>query len=292
MTPEADGGQGGAQDDEVQPLRLTGAAAPGSPPEARRRRWRRAAVALAALPLAPIVAGFVIPAASNGGAAPAAGRYRPVAAAPSPGPSSSGALPRGRGALVAVLTAPAVMRRAPGGPPLHRIGRRTPFGSPTALWVVALRPGWLGVVSQLAGNGHLGWIPRSNVQLARVDWELRVSLSARQLTVLHGGTAVKRYTVAIGRPSAPTPTGRFAVTDRLDTGDPTGPYGCCIVALSALSPHAIQGWVGGNRIAIHSTPDTSSIGQAVSHGCVRLTLTEGRWLLGRIPLGTPTLIGA
>ena len=110
------------------------------------------------------------------------------------------------------------------------------------------------------------------------------------LTVLHNGKAVERYTIAVGAPTSPTPTGRFAVTDRLTTGDPQGPYGCCILALSALAPHAIQGWSGGNRIAIHSTPETSSIGQPVSHGCMRLTLAEGRWLLDHIPLGTPTVI--
>jgi lipoprotein-anchoring transpeptidase ErfK/SrfK len=156
--------------------------------------------------------------------------------------------------------------------------------------VVKRVPGWLGVVSPLAGNGRLGWIPRSAAQLIPVLWELKVSLSARRLTVRYNGATVQRYTVAIGRPVAPTPTGRFAVTDRLTTGDPTGPYGCCILALSAHSPHAIQGWGGGNRIAIHSTPDTSSIGQPVSHGCIRLTVAEGRWLLAHVPLGTPTLI--
>jgi lipoprotein-anchoring transpeptidase ErfK/SrfK len=105
-----------------------------------------------------------------------------------------------------------------------------------------------------------------------------------------GGRIVARYKVAIGAPASPTPTGRFAVTDRLKTGDPSGPYGCCIVALSAKAPHAIQGWNGGDRIAIHSTPETWSIGQAISHGCLRLTLAQGRWLLAHIPLGTPTLI--
>jgi lipoprotein-anchoring transpeptidase ErfK/SrfK len=146
------------------------------------------------------------------------------------------------------------------------------------------------VVTTQGGNGKVGWIPLSAVSLDRVNWELKVSLSARRLTVLKGGRVVKRYTVAIGQPAAPTPTGRFAVTDRLTTGDPAGPYGCCILALSARSPHAIQGWDGGNRIAIHSTPEVSSIGEAASHGCLRLTLAEGRWLLGHVPLGTPTVI--
>jgi lipoprotein-anchoring transpeptidase ErfK/SrfK len=128
--------------------------------------------------------------------------------------------------------------------------------------------------------------------LGRVTWELKVSLRARRLTVLEDGKVRARYTVAIGRPDAPTPTGRFAVTDRLLTGNPAGPYGCCILALSAHSPHAIQGWTGGDRIAIHSTPDLASIGEAESHGCVRVTLPEGRWLLSHIPLGTPTLISS
>jgi lipoprotein-anchoring transpeptidase ErfK/SrfK len=109
--------------------------------------------------------------------------------------------------------------------------------------------------------------------------------------VIEDGEVRQRYTIAVGGPDAPTPTGRFAVTDRLATHDPTGPYGCCILALSAHSPHAIQGWSGGNRIAIHSTPDTASIGQPVSHGCMRLTLAEGQWLLSHIPLGTPTFVG-
>jgi lipoprotein-anchoring transpeptidase ErfK/SrfK len=167
---------------------------------------------------------------------------------------------------------------------------KTQFGSPQALWVVRQSPGWLGVISSDAGNGRIGWIAAGDASLTRVTWELRVSLRDRQLTVLDNGKTVQRYTVAIGRPTAPTPTGRFAVTDRLQTGDPSGPYGCCILAISAHAPYAIQGWSGGDRIAIHSTPDSSSIGQPVSHGCVRLTLAEGRWLMNHIPLGTPTII--
>jgi lipoprotein-anchoring transpeptidase ErfK/SrfK len=112
------------------------------------------------------------------------------------------------------------------------------------------------------------------------------------VTVIENGKVQQRYTIAVGAPNSPTPTGSFAVTDRLETGDPGGPYGCCILALSANAPHAISDWDGGNRIAIHSTPETSSIGLPVSHGCMRLTLAEGQWLLKHIPLGTPTLISA
>jgi lipoprotein-anchoring transpeptidase ErfK/SrfK len=158
------------------------------------------------------------------------------------------------------------------------------------MWVERSSGNWLGVATPVAGNGRVGWIPKSAASLKRVHYEVKVSLSQRRVTVLLHGRQIERYLVAVGMPSAPTPTGNFAVTDRLSTGDPSGPYGCCILALSALAPHVIADWSGGNRIAIHSTPETSSIGHNVSHGCMRLTLPEGQWLITHIPLGTPVII--
>ncbi len=249
-------------------------------------------VVAAALPLIPIVVGLAITSGGAGAARVPPASYRPLATTPPSQVAPAQALPSGDGAVVALVHGSTTMRDHPGGRPLDRLGPRTEFGSPTALWVIAQAPGWIGVVSPLAGNGRTGWIARAAVSLGRVDWELKVSLSQRRLTVLDAGRAVERYTVAVGRPSAPTPTGRFAVTDRLAPADPSGPYGCCILALSAVAPHAIQGWNGGSRIAIHSTTETATIGQPVSHGCLRLTLAEGRWLLAHIPLGTPTLISS
>ncbi|MGH2855989.1 MAG: L,D-transpeptidase [Solirubrobacteraceae bacterium] len=217
-----------------------------------------------------------------------AGGQAPVPAAP----VQSLLVPPGHGALVASVATTTPLRSRPGGRVLGRLRPRTPYGSRSSLWVLRRSGRWLGVVTPQAGNDRVAWIAASAASLARVDWELSVSLNERRLTVLHGGRVVRRYTIAVGAPANPTPTGRFAVTDRLLTGDPAGPYGCCILALSAVAPHAIQGWTGGNRIAIHSTPETWSIGEAVSHGCMRLTLAEGRWLVSHIPLGTPTVIRA
>jgi lipoprotein-anchoring transpeptidase ErfK/SrfK len=279
---------------------------------ARRRRWFLLAP-IALIPAIPVIIGIVLGLAQPGAGASAAStgvNLTPVPAGPSAPakprtspakPRTSPAKPRtspalpvppGPGAIVAVVLHPTTLRASPHGRRLARLTTKTQFGSPETALVVRHVPGWLGVVATQAGNGNLGWIPLSAVSLVRVNWELKVSLRARRLTVVEGGKVRQRYTVAIGQPAAPTPTGRFAVTDRLATGDPSGPYGCCILALSARSPHAIQGWNGGDRIAIHSTPEVSSIGEAVSHGCLRLTLAEGRWLLDHVPLGTPTLISA
>jgi lipoprotein-anchoring transpeptidase ErfK/SrfK len=267
---------------------------PDSAPQPISRRLRPLAIGVAVLiPLIPIVIALSL---GGGGSAVAvtttsapASPFTPVVPPPKPKPVNL-LLPPGSGALVALVQHATGMRTKPGGHVFAKLSTKTQFGSPTTVWVARLSGRWLGVVTPQAGNNHLGWIPASDASLSRVTWQLKLSLSARRLTVVHGNRVLHRYTVAIGAPANPTPTGRFAVTDRLNTGDPTGPYGCCILALSALAPHAIQDWSGGNRIAIHSTPETSSIGQAVSHGCVRLTLPEGQWLLDNIPLGTPVLI--
>jgi lipoprotein-anchoring transpeptidase ErfK/SrfK len=270
-------------------------------PDGRSRRRARLALLVA---LAVLVPGILIAAAValGGQRSPAATVSAPVGArvaaaavpaAPArarPKPSLS-AIPGGPGALVATVVHPTNLLGSPGGhAKLARLLTKTQFGSPEMLWVVSHVRGWLGVITPDAGNNRVGWIAQNATALSRVSWELKVSLAARRLTVLRYGKVVVQYTVAIGAAGSPTPTGRFAVTDRIVTNDPAGPYGCCILALSAHAPHALQGWVGGTRIAIHSTPESASIGEATSHGCVHVTLPEGRWLLSHIPLGTPTLI--
>ncbi|MBV9310941.1 MAG: L,D-transpeptidase [Solirubrobacterales bacterium] len=242
-------------------------------------------IALALIPAIPILAGFLIT-SHSASAGPAVAGYNPTAQTS----QLTQHPPSEQGATVAQVVQRTIMRAAPGGRKVAVLRTRTEFGSPQTLWVVDRAPGWLGVISPLAGNGRTGWIPSSAAQLSPDEWRIQVSLSRKRLTIFQGAGVRQRYTVAIGMPSAPTPTGRFAVTDRLSTGDPSGPYGCCILALTARSPHAIQGWNGGDRIAIHSTPDASSIGEPVSHGCVRLSLAAGRWMMNHIPLGTPTLI--
>jgi lipoprotein-anchoring transpeptidase ErfK/SrfK len=272
----------------------------GGEGDGSRPVWRRRAlltVLAVLIPAVPIVIGLVIASGSGAGTATATTASVQLNQAPPPstGATSTGsqpAIPGGSGALVALLVHPTTLRATPAGRTVARVGLRTQFGSAAAFWVVTHVPGWLGVMSSQAGNNRVTWIAQSSASLGRIPWEIKVSLGARRLTVLDAGKVVARYTVAVGVPDAPTPTGRFAVTDRLLTGDPEGPYGCCILALSAHSPHAIQGWTGGTRIAIHSTPETSSIGEAASHGCVRVTLADGRWLLDHIPVGTPTLISS
>lgn len=206
-------------------------------------------------------------------------------------PKVSGGDVPGTGSLTAYVPRAAQLRAAPNGRVLALLRKHTSFGSPRVLAVTERRDGWLGVLAPELANGHVGWIPASQGQLFRIDYSLDIDLSRRELTARRGNQTVTRTRVAIGKPSASTPLGTFAVTDRLFTHGGS-PYGCCVLALSGHQPYIPQGWGGGNEIAIHSTLDPASIGQAVSLGCIRANTFNMRKLMKVIPLGTVVRVRA
>jgi lipoprotein-anchoring transpeptidase ErfK/SrfK len=188
---------------------------------------------------------------------------------------------------VAHVVEPAYLRASPGGRVVARIDGRTPFGSARVHPVVRRSGDWLGVIAPESPNGRLGWLPAEHARLADRRVRLYVDLSARTMRVTRGARTVRRVRVAVGAPGTPTPTGRFAVTDRLEG---FGAYGCCILALSARQPNLAQGWSGGDRIAIHGTAATWSIGTAASNGCLRTTDRDMRRLVRLARPGTRVLI--
>jgi lipoprotein-anchoring transpeptidase ErfK/SrfK len=169
---------------------------------------------------------------------------------------------------------------------LAYIGSRTEFGTPTALAVLAEQGEWLAVISDKIGNGVSGYVHRSQVRLAHDDYALEVDLSAHEVKVWRMGHLMRRIRVAIGGPSSPTPTGEFAVTDKLSRYYPSL-YGCCVVALSAHQPHLRPGWRGGDRVAIH---EGRGLGSAVSNGCLHARASDMHYLMKRLPLGTQVVI--
>ncbi len=197
--------------------------------------------------------------------------------------------PRGRWATARVLRATA-LRAAPGGRRVGRLKPRTEFGSPKVVSVLRERGDWLRVVVPERPNGRPGWILASATRAGAVDVSLRVDRSARRLTVWRRGKVVRRVEVAVGRPGSETPAGRFAVTDKLRTRRPDSPYGCCAIALSGHQPKLLPGWPGGDRLAIHATPQTDSIGTAASLGCLRARTRDLQALLQIVPLGAPVFV--
>lgn len=186
------------------------------------------------------------------------------------------------------------LRANPAGRQVATLGPETEFGSPRVLSVVTRRGRWLGVHVPELPNGTLGWVDgwAAPLVFGRTTLSVRIDLSERRLVVRDGKRILREAVVAVGTASTPTPTGRFAVTDLLDGAPWGGTYGCCIVALTATQPRLASGWQGGNRIAIHGTSRPETVGQPVSNGCLRAHEEDLRFLLERLPLGTPVTIVA
>lgn len=205
--------------------------------------------------------------------------------------SHAAAPPSGAPAALAArpLHGSVVLRARPDGPRLVRVGPRGPLGGPLVFGVVGVRGRWVEVTAEALPNGRHGWVKFGrDVSLQPVAWTLSASLSRRALDVVRDGRLVRRIPVGIGAPGSPTPTGRFAVAEKIS--GPFGPaYGCCILALTARQPHLPPGW--NTRItyyvAIHAG---SGQGAAVSAGCLHATDADVRYLMRTMPLGTPVEI--
>lgn len=193
---------------------------------------------------------------------------------------------------IAHVRAATALRARPAGRVVARLGTRTEFGSEETLGVVRRRGAWLGVVSTARPNGRVAWVRRNAVRLSGTHYSLTLDLSRRTLVLKKGDHVVRRMEVGVGRPGSPTPTGRFAVTDKLAGGRYGAFYGCCIIALSAHQPRLPSGWPGGDRIAIHGTNAPATIGAAASAGCAHAREADLRVLMRRVPLGTPVFIHA
>lgn len=259
----------------------------------RRRALVGAAAALAVLAPAGVVYALTVGdgATSAGGSSSASGTrdFAPQpggAAEPFPShPQSAYQYPTAR------VTRRTALYRAPGGKVRLRISPKTEWDSPRVLGVVERRGKWLAVLAPQLKNGQKAWVREDKVaEVSTVSWSVNADLSKRRMTVKHDGKTVRTMKIGVGRPDHPTPVGRYAVTDKLRVSDPGSPYGCCVLALTGHQTRLPAGWPGGDRLAVHATQDLSGLGKRVSLGCMRTDPKDTKWMLTRIPLGTPVFV--
>jgi lipoprotein-anchoring transpeptidase ErfK/SrfK len=103
------------------------------------------------------------------------------------------------------------------------------------------------------------------------------------------GKLAFRTSAAVGASTTPTPVGRYYVDERFRLASANGPFGVAALGISAHSD-ALKNCVQGGPVALHGTDDPTSIGRAVSHGCVRLPNALMTRLFAVAPAGTPVLI--
>jgi L,D-transpeptidase catalytic domain len=149
---------------------------------------------------------------------------------------------------------------------------------------------WLKVLLPGRPNSHTGWISARSTAPALTNWQITIRVSRRQVTAFWDGRVVRTFEAVVGKPSTPTPPGRFFVEETVKLGQQGvgAPYA---LALSARS-NVLQEFDGGpGQIALHGTNNVGGIlGTAASHGCIRLDTQAITWLATRIGPGIPVTI--
>ncbi len=163
---------------------------------------------------------------------------------------------------------------------------------PLTFLVTSRRKGWLRVELPTRPNQSRGWIRRKAVTVSFTTMRIVVRRKAHRIRLYDGKRLMMERKIAVGKSVSPTPSGRYFVTDVVETTDPKGFYGPYALGLSAHS-NVYTTFEGGNgQVGIHGTNDASVLGTDVSHGCVRVDNKVISELARIVPIGTPVTIRA
>ncbi|MDF2855650.1 MAG: L,D-transpeptidase [Neobacillus sp.] len=132
------------------------------------------------------------------------------------------------------------------------------------------------------GVNHLQLYVGQRIQIpglpdsSTIPYSIQISISKRRLSLYNNGRLVKIFPIAVGKMLTSTPTGEYVIVNR--QMNPGGPFGVMWLSLSK------QGY------GIHGTNNPSSIGKAVSAGCVRMHNRDVLQLAEMVPNGTKVII--
>lgn len=128
------------------------------------------------------------------------------------------------------------------------------------------------------------------------SYEITVNRAKCQVTVYakDGGNGyiipVKTFACSVGLPETPTPTGTFYTPFRYRWHTLMGPsYGqYCTRIVGGVLFHSVA---GSNMSSYNlSAAEYNKLGQPASHGCIRLTVRDAKWIYDNCKLGTKVTI--
>lgn len=126
---------------------------------------------------------------------------------------------------------------------------------------------------------------------------IELSLSQRKVQIFQDDLVLKQYPVAVGKPGWETPVGTFEIKTMvidpawkhpfegyiIPAGDPENPLGRRWMGF----------WTDGNNwVGFHGTSNSMrpSIGNAASHGCVRMLEEDIQAMFKLVAVGTPVIV--
>jgi lipoprotein-anchoring transpeptidase ErfK/SrfK len=106
------------------------------------------------------------------------------------------------------------------------------------------------------------------------------------------------YPIAVGMQGLETPAGTYTIDDKqvnpswhVPDSAWAGSLAGQVIPPGPADPLKAR-WLGFyNGAGIHGTSETTSIGTAASHGCIRMLIPDVIALYPQVPLGTPIYIG-
>jgi len=131
-------------------------------------------------------------------------------------------------------------------------------------------------------------------QAAKTDRKLVVDLSDRQVTLYKNTEVVGRYPIAVAMAGWETPKGNFQVLNK-----ETDPIWVHPITSETIPPGPDnplgKAWIGfwtdgASEIGFHGTNQEELIGEAVSHGCLRLRNADITTIYAQVTEGTPVTV--
>jgi lipoprotein-anchoring transpeptidase ErfK/SrfK len=124
--------------------------------------------------------------------------------------------------------------------------------------------------------------------------EVIVSLGDRQVSLYRDGEAIAAYDIAVGRTGWETPSGKFQIINMQVNPIWQHPFTGDLVPTGEGNPLGTR-WIGfwsdgTHQIGFHGTDDTNLLGQAVSHGCIRMRNVDIQALYSQVGVGTPVIV--
>lgn len=143
-----------------------------------------------------------------------------------------------------------------------------------------IRGRWIGLsVWLLLAITQSLWSPAVQQAIgASSNMLIVIDIRNMTLTLYENQKEIKRYPVAAGTGSTPTPLGVFQVNRKFMT-EPSG-FGTRFLGLN----------VGWGNFGIHGTNKPGSIGSHASHGCIRMFTKDAEELYRLVPIGTYVII--
>lgn len=126
------------------------------------------------------------------------------------------------------------------------------------------------------------------------DISLVIKLSDRRVYVHRAGKVETSYPIAVGKKGWETPTGTFKILQMQRDPSWEHPWTGQVIPPGPNNPLGnrwIGFWTDGkNFIGFHGTPNERLVGQAVSHGCIRMRNRDVMALFEQVRVGTPVTV--